>query len=158
MTFNITRLSGGQALVQGRDQFGIENKIVVDSTEWDDIKKHKQYHAATEEFDGKVNEFFADLLEAAATVQRVLDGNNEADPLDFVVFDEGVEAVAGVEPEVKRLSKDSKILRLIEEGHSDRLIWVHDDLVITEYVAPVTVPVPDDTAPVWADAESNDKG
>lgn len=138
MTFSITRLAGGEALVQGQDKFGVEGKVVVDSSEWDDIKKHKSYHAATEEFDSTVQEFFAEILEASAKVQRVLDGNNDADPLDFVVFSEGTEAVAGVEPEIKRLSKDSKILRLIEDGQADdRLIWVHDELVITEYVAPV---------------------
>lgn len=142
MTFTVTRLAGSEALVSGTDKFNVSGQTVVSTAQWDDIKNHKLYHSATEDFDAKVKEFFSDILDAAAEVQAVLDGSTKAqDPTEFVVFSEGTEGVEAVEPEVKRLSKDSQILRLIEEGNSDRLLWVHDELVITEYIPDTPLPV-----------------
>lgn len=142
MTFTVTRLAGSEALVSGTDKLGTTGQTIVSTEQWDELKQHKLYHKATEAFDDQVQEFFKDILDAAAEVQAVLDGNTKAqDPNEFVVFGEGVEGVAAVEPEIKRLNKDSQILRLIEDGQQDRLLWVHDELVITEYVPDTPLPV-----------------
>lgn len=142
MTFTVTRLADSQALISGTDRFSVSGQMVVSTAQWDDIKNNKLFHKATEAFDDQVQEFFKDILDAAAEVQAVLDGSKKAqDPNEFVVFSEGTEGVAAVEPEIRRLSHDSQVLRLIEEGNSDRLLWVHDELVITEYIADTPLPV-----------------
>lgn len=141
MTFTITKLTGSRALIQGTDILGTDGKTVVSTEEWDGIQAHKDLHVAGDAFDAAVEEFFAPLNEAAEKLKAA--GMGKAiDEDTFVVLHEGTEPVEGVAPVVSHLSHDSIVLRLIERGDGDRLVWVNDQLEILERAetpAPVQV-------------------
>jgi len=139
MTFTVTRLIGNRALVRGDDVTGNTGETVLDTTQWDEITQHKAVDAATAEFDKAVEEFFAPLTKAAEAVGKKLE--RPTDAIDYVVLHEGTEAVAGTPAHVVRLTHDSKVLRLIEGGNDQRLVWVMDHLEILDV---------DTTAPVAA--------
>jgi hypothetical protein len=142
MTFTVTRLIGSRALVRGEDVTGNTGETVLDTTQWDELNQHKAVDAATAEFDKAVEEFFAPLTKAAEAVGKKLE--RPTDEIDFVVVHEGVDPVAGVPAHVVRLTHDSKVLRLIEGGNDQRLVWVMDHLEILDV---------DTTAPVAAVAD-----
>ena len=124
MTFVVQIMLGAQALVSGSDHRGNEGKAIVSTTQWDELKQRTNFSSASEDFDAAVKAFFAPLTEAAETVKAA--AKKEQDPLEYVVLKKGVEAVAGETDQIVELSKDSIILRLIEEGNTDRLVWVDE--------------------------------
>ena len=128
MSFTIAQLTGHRALVRGTDTFGTVGECVVSSEEWEAVKQHMAAHDAVDTFDAKVADFFAPLIEAAEAINYDL--TLPTDDLDIVVFSEGVEGVEAVPAEVISLSHDSKVLRLIESGDTDRLVWVDNMLEI----------------------------
>lgn len=127
--FNTTILAGQRVLVTGSKK---NQQTILDSTEWDSIKAHQAYHLAGDAFDEAVTAFFAPIFEAADKVNAAL-----AEPLPkrddafVIVLSEGTEGVEKVEPEVIQLGRDAAILRMIEEGNTDRLVWVGDTIEIT---------------------------
>lgn len=150
-TFTITRLLAGRALVKGTDVFGTEGKVILDTTEWDRVNEDKAYDTAQEAFAEAVNTFFAPLLEAAEAANKTI--NNPQDPASYIVKREAVEGVEAVEEILIRLSHDSIVLRLIEQGNYDRLVWVGDALEILE-VEPMTgIEVPDPDQPSVDESE-----
>jgi hypothetical protein len=124
MSFTVQNMLGNQALVTGVDTLGNEGKTVVDTTEWDKLKATMGFDASTEAFDAKVKDFFAPLIEASEEFEAAQKQQAAPDPLSFVVMNEGVEAVSGQPTELIELTRDSIILRAIEEGATDRLVWV----------------------------------
>jgi hypothetical protein len=139
--FNTTKLAGNRTLVSGTDQFGITNKAVIDSTEWEAIKAESDHKNAHQEFDAAVEAFYAPLTEAMEAIEE-LHKAPAIDPLFQVVLNEGTEGTAGEAKVVRHLSKDSAILRLLEQdANTTRLVWVGDDLEITaeDVAAPTTV-------------------
>lgn len=137
--FTIRRLMAGRAVVSGTDVTGAQGQIVVSTSEWDDVKARDEFKTATADFDAAVQEFFAPLTEAAEKVNQKI--NVPDDPASYVVLDEGVEARAGRPADVIRLSKDSIILRMVEGGSTDRLVWVGDQLEVAEAMPAPTATV-----------------
>lgn len=129
-TFNTTRLVNSRTVVRGTDKFGAVGETTIDSSQWDEIVAHDEFHQATADFDAAVTEFFAPLNAAADAVQRKL--TMPKDPLSYVVLHEGIEGVQAQDAEVVELSRDSMILRLIENNAFHRLVWVGDELEILE--------------------------
>ena len=133
MTFTIRRLAGHRALVTGTDVLGQTGTAVLDTDEWDRFKAQREHSEAHDEFDKTVEAFYAPIIEAADKLTAQHDATHAPDPLFSEVV---VEAVEGVEPvqEVRmHLSKDSAILKLIEQGGAhNRLVWVNDSLEILE--------------------------
>ena len=129
MTFSITKLVSSRALVQGTDQFGTSGSTVVNTTQWDEVKAHDEFHTSVEAYDAAVEEFFAPLLAATDAVEAKLNRPVD-DPISHVVLHEGSEAVEGEAPTIIKLGRDAIILRLIEEDQTDRLIWVDGDLEV----------------------------
>ncbi len=125
MSFVVQHMLGAQALVSGADRLGNEGKTIVSTVQWDELKERKNFSSATEDFDTAVEEFFAPLKEASEKIEKAL-APKEKDSLEFVVLKKGVEAVEGERDQIVELTKDSIILRLIEEGNTDRLIWVDE--------------------------------
>ncbi len=121
-TFTVARLVNSEALVTGTDVFGETGKVVVNTCQWDELKAHSAMHEAGDAFDAAVNEFFAPLLEAAEKIGQSVEV--PTDPSSFVVLHEEVEHVEGRSADIVRLTSDSVILRLIEQGDTDRLVWV----------------------------------
>lgn len=123
MTFQVQNMLGDQALVSGTDKLGNEGKTIVSTSQWDELKARSNFSAATEDFDAAVKEFFAPLTEAAEKAELALAGKPQ-DSAEYVVLKEATEGVEPEPAEIVALSKDSIILRLIEEGNTDRLMWV----------------------------------
>lgn len=126
--FTTLELVNDQTLVTGEDINGGLGQQVVDSSQWAEIKSLVQLNQATEEFDKAVEEFFAPLNAAADKAQAAT--SRPQDPAAYVVLQEGVEGAQEQPAHVVALTKDSVILRLIEEGQHDRLIWVNGELVV----------------------------
>jgi hypothetical protein len=131
MGFTTLNLSGERVLVRGTDSQGTNGETVLDASEWNAVKARTQLASAHEDFDRVVEEFFAPITEALDKLHLEHD-RTEQDEMSFIVLDEGEEATAGRRRSVITLSKDSIVLRLIEGGHSDRLVWVHDELEVLE--------------------------
>ena len=129
-TFEKRNLANHRALVTGFDEAGVQHQTVLDTEEWDQLNKRTGFTAAIEEYDAKVAEFFKPLTEAADRLENA--HKIQTDPAFYVVEQEGVQPTEG-QPEVLHfLSHDSVVIRLIEEGHEDRLVWVGDDIEILE--------------------------
>lgn len=126
MGFTTFNLAGDRVLIEGTDVRNHHNQTVVDGTQWAGIKRAKEAQARGEAFDAKIREFFAPLVEAL----EGLEPEQPKDDLYEVVLEEAVEAVEGKVEQRIRLTHDSVILRLIEEGQESRLIWVGDKLEV----------------------------
>ena len=129
-TFEKRNLANHRALVTGLDEAGVQHQTVLDTEEWDQLNKRTGFTAAIEEYDAKIAEFFKPLTEAADRLENA--HKIQTDPAFYVVEQEGVQPTEG-QPEVLHfLSHDSVVIRLIEEGREDRLVWVGDDIEILE--------------------------
>jgi uncharacterized protein (DUF924 family) len=128
MSFNTKQLVNNRVLVEGTDVSGTEGQTVIDGTQWAEVQSRKDFNHATEAFDKAVEEFFAPLAEAAEQANKALE--RPEDSLGYIVLEEQVEGTPANAGQLVKLTKDSQILRLIEEGNSDRLVWVEGDLEI----------------------------
>lgn len=127
--FNTTILAGQRVLVTGSKK---NQQTILDSTEWDSIKAHQAFHLAGDAFDEAVTAFFAPIVEAAEKANAALaESLPKRDDAFVIVLSEGTEGAEEVEPEVIQLGRDAAILRMIEEGNTDRLVWVGDTIEIT---------------------------
>lgn len=130
MSFTTKNLTGERVLVKGTDIEGGAGEVIVNATQWNELKAREDLKTAGEEFDAAVEAFYAPLLKAAEAANKALE--RPEDSLSFVVLDEGSEGEARRPQHVVRLSRDSMILRLIEQGNTDRLIWAGGELEILE--------------------------
>ena len=124
MTFSITPLVSGGYLVEGTDGKGVDGTTVLRSEKWDAVKYTRAWDLATDEFNKVVEEFFAPLTEAADAAKTKVTPPQVA--WNQVTITEGTE---GTESKVITLDEHGVLLRLIEEGHDDKLRWVNGDLV-----------------------------
>jgi hypothetical protein len=122
MSFTMQRMLGNQAVVSGTDINGQDGSTTVSTTQWDELNGRTGFSKAQDEFDAAVEEFFKPLTDAAEKVTAAMAGKT-SDPVEFVVVNEAVEGVAAKPATIVGLSKDSIIIRLIEEGDTDRLVW-----------------------------------
>lgn len=133
MSFSITRLVNHRVLVQGEDTFGTSGKVTLNSEQWDEINADTQYSQALDAFDAAVESFFAPLIEAAdAATAATLP--SPQDPMSYVVLNEAVEGVEAKSAQLIHLNDDSIVIRLIESGDTDRLVWVDGKLEVLELV------------------------
>ena len=127
--FKTIRLANHRVLVDGTDAFGNSGRTVLDSTQWDGIKAELTKSTVEDQFNAAVEEFYAPLLEKIDAI--VADAQKSVvDDAYVLTVGETVDAVEAVAPTVYRLNQDSAILRLLEEGRTDRLVWVNDKLEI----------------------------
>lgn len=129
--FTTVALTGDRVLVKGTDVFGNEGQTVLDGAAWAEVKRHRAFHEAEGSFDTAVEEFFAPLMEASEKLQQAI-ATPALDPDSYVVLVEGEEATEGRSQEVIKLDTDSIVLRLIERGDTDRLVWVMDQLEVMQ--------------------------
>lgn len=125
MSFVVQNMLGDQALITGTDHLGNKGKTVVSTTQWDDLKARKNFSSAVEDYDAAVEKFFAPLTKAAKKAEKAM-APKAQDPTEYVVLTEAVEGTASKPADIIPLSRDSVILRLIEEKNTDRLVWVTD--------------------------------
>lgn len=121
--FTLKYLTGNRVYVYGTNDAGLPHEVVLDGTVLRELQQHHLEHRAGNAYDRTVEEFFAPLTDAAEMLQ-LIQQPLEADPAFVYVVDEGVEPVKGVKPEAYKLDHDGAVLRLLEAGNIDRLIWV----------------------------------
>lgn len=137
-TFHTTALAGNRVLISGKDVAGDNRQVIVDSSEYDSFKLRDHQLDAGKEYDAAVAAFFAPLTDAAEKVQAAR--TITADPAFFTVIQEAQTAVHAQREVVHTFAKDTVVLRLIEQGNTERLIWVGDDIEVLAYQAqPVEV-------------------
>lgn len=129
--FTTVALTGDRVLVKGTDRFGTTGETVLDGSTWAEVKRHTAFKDAESTFNEAVEDFFAPLMEAADQLQSTL-SVRKPDPDTYVVLEEGEAATPGRQREVIHLDADSVVLRLIEAGQTDRLVWVMDRLEVMQ--------------------------
>ena len=137
--FTTIALANECFLVGGTDVRGKYGECVIHGGEWLAIKRALGTDTAKEQLNAAIEEFFKPLVEAADAFAAAK--APVVDALSVVVLNEGTAGEPAREREVIHLSQSSQILRAIEEGATDRLLWVDGELVIT--AAPAEAPVPD---------------
>lgn len=130
--FRTTALANDDVLVEGTDFRGNTGSQIVCGKQWAGLKQHDLDHEALEAYDKAVEEFWAPLTEAAAKAEQ--SSAIKVDTNAVFVLHEGVDHVEGQPAQVVELTVGSQILRLLETGKTERLLWVGDDLVITAAV------------------------
>ena len=125
MSFTITYLADDRALVQEDT-----HQIILDAEEYLAMKLHQEKTGLIAQYDQSVADFFKPLTDMADKIKGVEEQENRIDPDFHVVLAEGTEGEEPIRREVYRLEKSTVILRLIEEGRTERLIWIGDDLEI----------------------------
>ena len=127
--FNITRLAGERALVQGTD---VGETAILETGEFDRLKGNTALKEAEADFGAKVEEFFAPVVEAIEAFEQAKKAALTVnDPAFRVVVREAIEATAGQREVVHFVQRDTAILRLIESGDTSRLLWVNGAIEIT---------------------------
>ena len=127
--FNVTRLAGARALVQGTDE---GESTILFTAEFDELKGNTALKEAETDFGAKVKEFFAPVVEASEAFEQAKKAALTVnDPAFRVVVQEAIEATAGQHERVHILGRDTAILRLIESGDTSRLLWVNGAIEIT---------------------------
>ena len=137
--FTATALANESFLVEGTDIRGKYGECVIHGGEWLEIKRALGTDTAKEQLDAAIEEFFKPLVEAADAFTAAK--APVVDALSVVILNEGTTGEPAREREVVHLSQASQILRAIEEGTTDRLLWVDGSLVLT--AAPVEAPAPE---------------
>lgn len=125
MSFTVQTMLGGKALVQGTDVNGVTGKTLVDSTQWTELNERDDFSKAQAEFDSAVEEFFKPITKAAKKAAKSV-STPSPDPMAYVVVDKGSKGKEARPRQVVALTHDSIVLRLIEEGNTDRLVWVDE--------------------------------
>ena len=138
MSFTTIALTGNKVLVEGTDVRGLSDSQVVDSTQWDRVKSNASYKTALSAIDDAIATLVAPIT-AAVDAANAIAKPATLDPLLYVVEQDAVEHVAGQQQMLTKLNSDSVILRAIEEGKADRLLWVQHQLVLS--AAPVVTVV-----------------
>lgn len=129
--FNVIALAGCDFLVEGTDFRGRTGETVIAAPAWVDYKATTEVDTAKAEFDAAIREFYAPVLDATSALREAREQEEYGDPLSVILLDEGTPASAGSPRRELHLDPGSKILRAIEEGLTDRLIWVGDELALT---------------------------
>ena len=137
--FTTTALANEFFLVEGTDVRGKYGECVIHGGEWLAIKRALGTDTAKEQLDAAIEEFFKPLVEAADAFAAAKAPTMDA--LSTIVLSEGTTGEPARERKVLFLGQSSQILRAIEEGATNRMLWVGDELVIT--AAPVEVPAQD---------------
>ena len=127
--FNVTRLAGARALVQGTDE---GESTILFTAEFDELKGNTALKEAEADFGAKVKEFFAPVVEASEAFEQAKKAALTVnDPAFRVVVQEAIEATAGQTERVRIVQRDTAILRLIDSGDTSRLLWVNGAIEIT---------------------------
>lgn len=127
--FTTTALTGEQVLVSGTDVRGTTDSTIVDGSQWAQLQRDRALSQAHNEFDAKVEAFFAPVVEAAEQVRAA--HTVTLDPLMYIVEQEGAPGTPERSEKLTTLEPGSVILRAIAEGLTDRLLWVKGELLVT---------------------------
>lgn len=143
--FNLSQpFADGSVKVTGADPGEV---VKLYPHDWTTFKKAQQEKAALDAansaYEKAVNDTFADILAVAKEFEATMAGINQPDPNRYVTVREATEGVKAKKEIVVELDRDSQIVRLIEEGNTDRLEWTvyadHAEIDILAYAPPATL-------------------
>lgn len=121
----VTELLNGAWLVEGEDIKGNTGRTVLYSESWNTLRAIQAHQAATEEFEQRVEEFFAPIVkaadEAAAAVTAPVD--------DWAVVQIG-ETIEGSDALTLELDAAGVLLRLLDETDHTTLRWVESSILV----------------------------
>lgn len=126
MTFQVQTMLGNEALITGTDVLGNEGRTTVSTAQWNELTARADFSKAEDDFNAAVEAFFKPITKAAKKAQKKMAAAEAQDPIAYVTISEGVEGVEAQPAQIVELTRDSIILRLIEEGQTDRLVWVDE--------------------------------
>lgn len=149
MGFSTTELTGDRVLVTGVDVRGMIGEVVVDASQWRQIKRRQTKKEVVAEVEAAIDNLLAPVQAAIDSAKSKLE-LPKVDPLLYYVEQEGSEGVQSKPELTIKLTHDSVILRAIEEGHEDRLVWVNGTLELTAAPIPST-PEPESALPDTGD-------
>ena len=122
--FAQTQLAGDRVLVQGPNG----EQCILDADQFNELKKHQAFDAAAEEFDQVVDEFFAPMLDAISLIQDKLNATEiRTDDPYVLVMEPEVQGAEGRPAKTVYLEHDTAVLRMLDAGQEDRLIWIGSD-------------------------------
>ena len=127
--FIATPLINDEYLVTGTDIAGQTGTVVLGGKQYNELALTAESDKATEEFDKAFDKFYAPLKKAQAAKDAA--GQPTEDPDTFIVIQEATEGTPAAAELRIDLCTDTVILRLIEAGKFDRLVWAGDELVVT---------------------------
>ena len=127
-SFTTTALVGGRTLVEGTDVAGYSGRTVLDNTQYTALKGDSAHAVAHEAFDKAVSKFYAPLVKAAEALESA---HVATEDIFVEKISDATEAVAARPAQYVRLTPDTVILRRLEAGQYDGLVWVGDSLEIT---------------------------
>lgn len=130
MSFSTIKLANDRVVVRGTDIHGTSGETIVNGAQWAEVGARTEFKQATEAFDQAVEDFFAPLTQAIEAVESKV--AKPSDSIGYVVFEEAEEGRPHKPGQLIKLTRDSVVLRLIEQGNTDRLIWVNGELEVTE--------------------------
>ena len=143
--FNMSQpFADGSVKVTGADPGEV---VKLYPHDWTTFKKAQAERDALEsanaEYEQAVNDTFANIIEVAKKLESTLAGINQPDPNRYVTVREATEGVKAKKEIVVELDVHSQIVRLIENGETDRLEWTvyadHAEIDILAYEVPVTL-------------------
>ena len=134
MTFTTLALTGERVLVKGTDNTGTDGQVVLDSSEWNSVQRELGFTQAHKDFDEAVENFYRPLVEAAEKAKQAF-VQPEMDSDSYVVVVEGSDGERPVQREIRKLGPDSIVLRILESGDHDRLVWVNERLEVLATLA-----------------------
>ena len=137
MRFTTTELVNGTILVEGTDVRGVTDQEVLDPSFWNQRKLAAQQVEAVALVDAAIEALVAPV-NAAIEQANALVAKAELDPLTYVLEGEDQAHQVATSARLHKLDRGSIVLRAIDEGQEDRLIWINHQLVLTAApVAPV---------------------
>lgn len=130
-TFTIQALANRRAVIEGTDKNNVSGQQIVDTTQWDGLNQEASVRKEQEAYDKQVKKFYAPVTKAADKLAKAKASVNEPDPLTYVQVQEAVKGTDTVQEIRVNLNNDSVLLRTVQEGLFDRLIWVQGELCLT---------------------------
>ena len=129
-TFNLQYLANNRALVSGVDDAGASHQLILSTVQYLALDMKEMTDEATKDYNEMVAEFYAPITEAAKLLEDFQKdaAANLIDPDLYLVVQEEVEGVEAKQQQLLRLDHGTVIIRLIEQGDTDRLIWVGDSI------------------------------
>ena len=143
--FNLSQpFADGSVKVTGADPGEV---VKLYPHDWTTFRKARAERDALEsanaEYEQAVNDTFANIIEVAKKLESTLAGINQPDPNRYVTVREATEGVKAKKEIVVELDVHSQIVRLIENGETDRLEWTvyadHAEIDILAYAPPVVM-------------------
>ena len=156
--FNLSQpFADGSVKVTGADPGEV---VKLYPHDWTTFKKAQAERDALEsanaEYEQAVNDTFANIIEVAKKLESTLAGINQPDPNRYVTLREATEGAKAKKEIVVELDVHSQIVRLIENGETDRLEWTvyagaYAEIDILAYAPAATLADVDDEEPDTSD-------